>query len=372
MKTVGIFIQCHGSYCSYSNTSHILIENNKLKFVSRESQRDTPIVFKLNNNVFVYDTSFPGYSTIETEDDDNFICQTLNGKDNDNYSFANYIVDSERIKLEKPSKIWHFGDRFVYTPGDMCPNRGLTVEINNSKLETLHIRIHYFDEKEGDESIREISIINLLNMFGWSDDYESQYIFQQCVPIGKTRSSGFYKENDIVIPISVLIQCVQSVFSLSNVDYIFYLDNCAPFHDDIKKNDEDLLLDSYVKGILNHNYLFSSLLKKVITTTKIPEHCENKIMPEKYDDGFISGYQILKWNYFLWNLIENNYSKDEPILCKIAQQRKSAILRAYKKWGFKTSIKSFSLDSKEITKENRINYTNIEWLQNHILHISFT
>ena len=368
MKTVGLFIQTHGSYCTYSNTNHITIENDKLIFVSDKKEGTLPVAFQLDDNCFVYDTSFPGYSTSQSEEDALFVEQTLNGKQGKHHSFVDYIAETERIILSKPSMLWHYGQRFLYVPGDSCPNRCLTID---SDMQEIHVKIHYHDEDSSkrEHSITTIYIINLLNTFGWSNDYESQHILKGTVPVGKTRSSGVYDKSDIVIPLSVLITCVKKVFSLKNATYVCYIDNCSPFHNDMKELDYTRLSHCFKTGIMNYFSFVKPILERTgAKTCSLEKHKENKIIPEKYEEGFKSAYMVLRWNYNLWDAIEKHYDGKDALLFRMATTRKTAIYRAYKKWHFKTQLKSSNDEDSQTNK--KLNKHGISWFASHILWIS--
>ena len=346
---VSVSHQLHGVTGCGKTTKHIYIDDGEdrartLKYFAPgdadAGATKAPILFETRENEYHISSLFPGFSTMNLKGQ-LYFAKALLGGDGLNRTIGQYMIDREDYILRNPKSVLTYGIQTLFMPGQKCPNRFLSVDQDDPEMRVVYISIC---DKETNDLI-DIFAIDVYRLFElvWDKDGDAAAFSElQGIPYREQRKRAIATGSpdpelaeQVIIPLDVLNETVKlflkkccdpdterafndieevklfhlivdshSYEAIQSEKYLFisYLDNCSPFFNDfdLKSTYADELRTAIVVGIQMNQIFVRELKKRYSDRGKTPLRRKQTSGPgdkfislDKYDDGFLSGLQVL-------------------------------------------------------------------------------
>lgn len=345
---VSVSHQLHGVTGDGRTTKHIYIDGDeKLKYYDpgEAGATSAEILFETKKNEYHISSLFPGFSTMNLKGQ-LYFAKALLGGDGLNRTIGQYMIDREDYILRNPESVLTYGIQTLYMPEQTCPNRFLSVDQDDPEMRVVYISIC---DKETNDLI-DIFAIDVYRLFElvWDNDGDKAALHalkgtpQRIPRSGLSTATGSPDPElaeQVIIPLDVLNETVKlflkkccdpdaerafneieevklfrptchlivgshSYEAIQSEKYLFisYLDNCSPFFNDfdLKSTYADELRTAIVVGIQMNQIFVRELKKRYSDRGKTPLRRKQTSGPgdkfislDKYDDGFLSGLQVL-------------------------------------------------------------------------------
>lgn len=329
----------------------------------------TKILFEIKKNEYHISSLFPGFSTMNLKGQ-LYFAKALLGGDGLNRTISQYMIDREDYIFRNPKSVLTYGIQTLYLQDQDCPNRFLTVDQDDPEMQLVYISINDVIP------IFAINVYDLFEIVWTTrnatltpeQDASNKAVRKlyglHVYPTRGAATSGVTRvpanAEQIIIPLDVLnktvkkfinyctthahtprwpdgggpVELFRETFSstLTRVGcppphdpekqymFISYLDNCSPFFNDFDLTAEyaQNLRTAIVMGIQT-NQIFVRELKKnngspprLTRKETAPAASPGFISIDKYDDGFLSGLQVLKeFDKIMTMLIDKVHHNDD-------------------------------------------------------------